>query len=398
MLTIKGFHVLFFINTHTTNGELKMKKMLSLAAMLAVLSYASPASAELKIGGDFSVRARAEFNSKDPGNNAADDLMFQYRLRLNGAADLGDGYFFKTMLMSEEPFATSGNAAGGWRTVGGSAASFNVDAPYSLSVSQAYFGRNLKDSNYKIGRIPLNSFNNPIFDLTLYPTQPLDTPVNNYGYDRLFGANYGTKVGDGTLNATLVVLDNSSNDVAAGLEDNGFLNDGYALSLAYAFTAGDVTIEPQIFAVLTNADVNLSPTTASFAPDANPFTFGAMLSTPVGNSKISGGAFYTSASEKLNNLENADYSGYLIRVKGESGPFMAWIDYNKTTDDLAGAATKDYTNTFLWAQYKHVVYKGAASSFSLQPTLRYRAQDKEVNAVQTDTATVRGELVATVTF
>ena len=36
-----------------------MKKMLSLAAMFAVLSYASPASAvELKFGGDAAVRVR----------------------------------------------------------------------------------------------------------------------------------------------------------------------------------------------------------------------------------------------------------------------------------------------------------------------------------------------------
>ncbi len=388
MLTIKGFHVLFFINTHTTNGELKMKKMLSLAAMLAVLSYASPASAELKIGGDFSVRARSEFRSVDPGNDSNDDLMYHTRLRLNGSADLGDGYFFKTLIMNEV-------GAGGFVTSTGNEA-------YTLNASQAYFGRNLKDSNYKIGRIPLNSVSNPIFDLALNPVQPVDNPVANFGYDRLLGASYGTKVGDGTLNATLVILDNDSDNVTANTDDNGFLNDGYALDLAYTFTAGDVTIEPQLFAVLTNTDVTnrttgalVSTPATVFEANVTPFTFGAMLSSPVGNSKLSGGAFYTTASETVNSVKIADYSGYLIRVKGESGPFMAWIDYNKTSDDVTAT---DYTNTFLWAQYKHVVYKGAASTFSLQPTLRYRTQCSEVGTTETDRSVVRGELVATVTF
>jgi hypothetical protein len=368
-----------------------MKKMLSLAAMFAVLSYASPASAELKIGGDASVRARAEFNATDPGNNAGDDLMFQYRLRLNGAADLGDGYFFKTLIMSEDQ--NSANAAGGWRTVGGNVANGNIDAPYSLSVSQVYFGHNMKECNYKIGRIPLNSFNNPIFDLTLYPSQPLDTPVNNYGYDRLFGASYGTNLGSGTLSTTLVVLDNASNTVSSAAND-GIFNDGYALSLAYNTTVGKVTIEPQVFAVLTN-------TTVPLGTKITPLTFGSTVATPVNNSKLSLGGFYTTCNDTNNATSiKSDYSGYLIRVKGESGPFMAWVDYNKTTNDVAGAATKDYSNTFVWAQYKHVVYKGAAGSFSLQPTLRYRAQTtKNAAGVElTDISQVRGEMVATVTF
>ena len=42
-----------------------MKKMLSLAAMFAVLSYASPASAELKITGDAATRVRGQFNNSD---------------------------------------------------------------------------------------------------------------------------------------------------------------------------------------------------------------------------------------------------------------------------------------------------------------------------------------------
>lgn len=360
-----------------------MKKMLSLAAMFAVLSYASPASAELKIGGDASVRARGEFNYANNDNNPNDDLYYQYRLRLTGAADLGDGYFFKTLIMNEDA-TNSKLSASGWRTVGGTTlagtiANGDANTPYSLAVSQLYFGRNTKDCNYSIGRIPLNSFNNPIFDLALYPTQPLDTPVNNLNYDRLFGASYGTSIGSGKLSATLVVLDNKSTSVSTAVND-GLLNDGYALSLVYNTTVGQVTIEPQVFAMLNTNNA------------AKPLTFGSTFSTPINKSKVSLGGFYTTAKDS-----NADLNGYLIRVKGETGPFMAWFDYNKTNDNKNAT---DYTNTFVWTQYKYIVQQSAAGSFTLQPTLRWRTSTVSpvVAPANSSNGVVRPELWATVAF
>ena len=70
--------------------------MLSLAAMFAVLSYASPASAELKISGDAATRLRGQFNNSNihgVKSTSDDDLKYQYRVRLKASADLGDGYF-----------------------------------------------------------------------------------------------------------------------------------------------------------------------------------------------------------------------------------------------------------------------------------------------------------------
>ncbi len=89
-----------------------MKKMLSLAALLAVVAYATPASAELKFGGDAGIRMRTQFGDINR-DTKEDDVTYQYRIRLKAAADLGSGYFFKTMLMNEE-----GNIAGGWQSVG----------------------------------------------------------------------------------------------------------------------------------------------------------------------------------------------------------------------------------------------------------------------------------------
>jgi len=380
-----------------------MKKMLSLAAMLAVLSYASPASAELKLTGDAAVRARGHFGSTESADGITkdkeDDLYFQYKVRLKAAADLGNGYFFKALVQSEEAPVVGGvtaNVAGGWSYVG-----TNNAGAYNLEVSNFYFGRNLKDCHYSIGRLPLNSANNPIFDLALYavPTAftssgiyAVDIPVSTYNFDRLFGFNYGGKVGDGELNGTLVVLDNFTGDNNAG-EGNGLLNDGYALHVSYKNTIGNVTVEPQALISLTNLQAPAA------RPNSTPYTFGMNATIPSGKSKIGASAFYTVNRDTTPANTKIDYTGYLLRLKGESGAATAWIDYNSTCDQSA-ANDVDYTNVFVWAQYSFKMHESATGSFSLTPTLRYRASGMET-AGTPGTAhnnALRTELYATVTF
>ncbi len=367
-----------------------MKKMLSFAAVLAALSYASPASAALNIGGDAGLRLRGSF-TKDKAVSGAkdntDDLYLQYRVRLNVAADLGSGYFFKSLLQSEQ-------VPGVWTSLGSSTGTANLER-YYLEPSNFYFGRMMKESHYMMGRLPLNSFNNPIFDLALVPTRPVDVPVYINYFDRVMGINYGTKVGSGDLNATLVVLDNAATDNKTGV-GNGLFNDGYAVHLTYKTTLGDVTVEPQAVVVLTNA---------AAAYFTSPNTFGANATIPVSKSKVTLSGFYTINNDTvptgvtgaLPAGTSVKYTGYLLRAKGESGPVMAWVDYNKTSATRPAAV--DYTNTFVWAQYKVNVHESASGTFSLTPTLRYRASSSQaVGAAKADQDQLRTELYATVTF
>jgi hypothetical protein len=379
-----------------------MKKMLSLAAMLAVLSYASPASAELKIGGDVAVRERGEFNNTQTAaqrvagtkTTANDDLKTQYRIRLKAAADLGDGYFAKLLIQNEE-------VAGSWQTIGAN----NVEKN-PLEVSNFYFGRALQDCHYMVGRLPLNSFNNPIFDLALVPIPagtiyPVDIPVFQYNFDRIFGLNYGTKVGNGDLNATLVILDNHSTTTNTSAFADGLLNDGYALHLTYKTTIGDVSIDPQAVILLTDGN-------GATYSGVSPNTFGANASIPVGKSKIGLSGFYTVAqdskaiSSSTGIAANVDYTGYLARVKGESGPVMAWVDYNRTKDNSTGASVTraTYNNVFVWAQYNVKLHESAAGTFNLTPTVRYRASGADVVGAPATARNnqLRTELYATMTF
>ncbi|ABL64769.1 porin [Chlorobium phaeobacteroides] len=377
-----------------------MKKMLSLAAMFAVLSYASPASAEVKFGGDASVRLRGQFEDDEQRvfgsyENSEDDLNFAYRLRLKASADLGSGYFFKALL-------TSDNAAAGWNTVND-----NNREDAEIDISNLYFGRMMENSHYMMGRLPLNSMNNPIFDLAMYPIPTYvgisgttigvgDIPVATYNMDRIFGLNYGAKVGPGELNATLIALDNDIKD-DTDAEGNGLFNDGYALHLSYKANLGNVTVEPQAIIALTNLD-------GLVYENVTPYIFGANVTIPAGKAKIGLSAFYTAADDGGNYTvggaaADVDYSGYLLRLKGEYGPFMAWVDYNNTNDKTNGDDI-DYNNLFVWAQYNFKVYESAMGTFSLTPTVRYWAAGKDYNdgGENDEYSRLRTELVATMSF
>lgn len=390
--------------------------------MFAVLAYASPASAELKIGGDASMRIRGQFENYEfdgdtyDGSDTDNDLNFAYRLRLKAAADLGSGYFVKALLTTDSSTNEFGLRAGGWNTVG---AGNNEEA--TIDISQLYFGRMMENSHWMVGRLPLNSLNNPIFDLALYPI-PFDAnslspfPFTSFGYpvapagiadgavatynmDRVYGINYGCKIGSGEANATLIVFDNNSRDDSTA-EGDGLFNDGYALHLSYKDKLGDVTIEPQAIISLTNLN-------GAVYSGVSPLTFGANLSFPAGTAKIGMSAFYTTCDD--NGYDNrfgwpvdVDYSGYLLRLKGEVGNFTAWIDYNRTTSKTYSFVEATYENLFVWAQYNFKVYESAAGSFSLTPTVRYWAAgadfDFSGDKLETSYSRLRTELVATVTF
>ena len=97
---------------------------------------------------------------------------------------------------------------------------------------------------------------------------------------------------------------------------------------------------------------------------------------------------------------NIDYSGYLLRVKGESGPVMAWVDYNRTIDKTP-VNDVTYNNIFVWAQYKINVHESALGTVSLTPTVRYRASGRDNyygNGTTDHQNQLRTELWASVTF
>mgnify|MGYP000499626881 CR=1 FL=1 len=354
-----------------------MKKLLSLVFALVLLSQASPASAEIKFSGDAQVRPRGEFIDAD-GMDNKDDLKYYYRLRLKAAADLGDGYFAKALISSETP---------GWLVSVGDS---NMET-FNLGVSQLYFGRMMENSHYMMGRLPLGSLNNPVFDISIYPFQAAEIPVFLFNNDRLYGFNYGTKVGPGELNATLCVLNNDMT------EDDVF-EDGYAVHLAYKTNIGNVTFEPQLLAALTDADVAGGAFISGIGggyDNVTPFTFGANIMIPAGDTNITLSGFYNFVDENTDS-DDVDYSAYIFRVKAVNGPITAWLDYNVANDESNGGDV-DYSNMFIWAQYNWTVHESSMGKFTLAPTVRYLASEVD-SGVEMDASRLRTELWASVSF
>ncbi|NEX11999.1 MAG: hypothetical protein C1942_04765 [Prosthecochloris sp.] len=370
-----------------------MKKMLSLVFALVLLAQAAPATAEIKFSGDAQVRPRGEFTDID-GLDDKDDMKYYYRLRLRAAADLGDGFFAKALISSETP---------GWLVSVGDSNS----ETYDLGVSQLYFGRMMENSHYMMGRLPLNSFNNPVFDISMYPFQATEIPTFIYNNDRIYGFNYGTKVGPGELNATLCVLNND-------MTENDVFEDGYAVHVAYKTNIGNVTFEPQLLAALTDADIaggafiSGSSYAKSAYNDVTPFTVGANVTIPANKTTFTVSGFYTWAdgegtrlsleedccdTQIVSTSHDVDYSAYLLRIKAQNGPITAWLDYNAADDDTDGAGD-DYTNMFIWAQYNWKVHESSMGSFTIAPTVRYLATDYN----DAEASRLRTELWASVSF
>jgi hypothetical protein len=392
-----------------------MKKMMSLAAMFAVLAYASPASAELKLGGDAGMRARMEFNDSETGGvsaNGNENSSAAFRVRLTGAADLGDGYYFKTMISTEQNNAAPVNGVNAVSNLGGGWFDTDDDGA-GLELTNFYFGRKMENSSWAIGRMPLGSFNNPIYDLAYFAVPSttglitsgtvyaVDTPTDTWMNDRTYAINYTTKLGDGDASASLVFADNDDASGNTGAVSDGFLNDGYALNFIYTVKAGDVTIAPQALICLTD----LAGTGLAYN-DLSSNTFGANVTIPAGDAKIGLGGFYTICDDEKGTSAagtaitgGVDYTGYLFRVKGEMGNAMLFVDYNATEDKTAGYVA-DYSNVFVRAAYKIKVHESATGTFSLTPTLRYLATSKDVagTASDVDTNQLRAEMYATVTF
>jgi len=352
-----------------------MKKLLSLVFALAVMtSFATTASASISFSGDAQVRPRGEFvETKADGvkTSSTDNLYWLYRLRLKVAADLGDGYFAKALLASESY---------GWFAALDGQGGFPDNLADDFGVSQMYFGRMMEHSHYMAGYMPVNSFNNPIYDLAVFPSSPLGIPYFLLSNDRIFGLNYGTKVGPGELNATLCVLDND-------MRTENVFEDAYALHLMYKTNIGDITIDPQLLAAITDSDL-----LSMGYDDITPITLGSNVVIPAGDFKFTISGFYTFCEDSAADI---DYDAYLVRLKAERGPIRAWVDYSAMNDDSMGKSD-EYTNMYLWAQYNWKVHESSMGSLTLSPTVRYRT--RELNNGAWEDERLRTELWAQVAF
>ena len=73
-----------------------MRKLITTAIILIIII--TGAYADITFSGDARVRPRLDIVDLGSYGNRTDNVYYFYRARLNVAADIGDGYFFKTKL------------------------------------------------------------------------------------------------------------------------------------------------------------------------------------------------------------------------------------------------------------------------------------------------------------
>ena len=171
------------------------------------------------------------------------------------------------------------------------------------------------------------------------------------------------------------------------MKTKNVFEDAYALHLMYKTNIGDITIDPQLLAAISDSDL-----LSMGYNDITPITLGSNVVIPAGDTKFTLGGFYTFCDDSATDI---NYDAYLVRFKAEHGPVRAWIDYSAMNDDSMGKSD-EYSNMYLWAQYNWKVHESSMGSFTLSPTVRYLTKDTNNGASEYER--LRTELWAQVSF
>ena len=353
-----------------------MKKLFT-AVILLTLVIAG-VYADITMTGDARVRPRLDIVDLGSYGNRTDNIYYFYRARLNVAADIGEGYFFKTKLgyNGAANFAKFGT---GTLPTGISLASAGRSP---LSFMEVYFGHQSKTYGWAAGIIPVP--HNPLLDMHFYPGKMANIPwllFNNAaapGFDfnyRLAGGKFDLKV---LVDNNDGVKESSEGDVIDSLTTT----DQYSLDASYSLALSGIKLTPQF--LMTIADEG----------DPAPVTYGAALALP----KVAGfgvSAYFGMTSQ---NADDTDaYTGWITRAKlvGMLGPgaLTAWYDMATYTPD---DASLEPTNTsFMWISYTYTLHKSDKGSVSLAPTYRLYTQQTEGSL---DYARTNIELTTQITF
>jgi hypothetical protein len=336
------------------------------------------AYADISMTGDARVRPRLDIIDLGSSVNRTDNIYYFYRARLNIAADIGEGYFFKTKLgyNGAANFAKFGT---GTLPTGISLASAGRSP---LSFMEVYFGHQSKSYGWAAGIIPVP--HNPLLDMHFYPGKMANIPWLLYNNAAASGFDFNTMLAGGKFDIKILVDNNDGVKVSSegDVIDSLTTTDQYSLDASYSLALSGIKLTPQFLMTISDEG------------DPAPITYGAGLALP----KVAG--FGVSAYFGLTS-QNADdtnaYSGWITRAKlvGMLGPgaLTTWYDMATYTPD---DASLEPTNTsFMWISYTYTLHKSDKGSVTLAPTYRLYTQQTEGSL---DYSRTNIELTTQITF
>jgi len=353
-----------------------VRKLFTTTIILTIII--TGAYADITMSGDARVRPRLDIVDLGSYGNRTDNTYYFYRARLNLAADIGDGYFFKTKLgyNGAANFAKFGT---GTLPTGISLSSAGRSP---LSFMEVYFGHQSKTYGWAAGIIPVP--HNPLLDMHFYPGKMANIPWLLYNNAAASGFDFNYMLAGGKFDLKVLVDNNDGVKVSSegDVIDSLTTTDQYSLDATYSKSLAGIKVIPQL--LITFADTG----------DPAPMTYGASLALP----KVAG--FGASAYFGMTN-QNADdtnaYTGWIARAKlvGMLGPgaLTAWYDMaTYTPDDDGVEPTK---TSFMWISYTYTLHKSDKGAVTLAPTYRLYTQKTEGSL---DYARTNIELTTQITF
>jgi hypothetical protein len=353
-----------------------VRKLFTTTIILTIII--TGAYADITMSGDARVRPRLDIVGLGSYGNRTDNIYYFYRARLNVAADIGDGYFFKTKLgyNGAANFAKFGT---GTLPTGISLSSAGRSP---LSFMEVYFGHQNKTYGWAAGIIPVP--HNPLLDMHFYPGKMANIPWLLYNNAAASGFDFNYMLSGGKFDIKVLVDNNNGVKVSSegDVIDSLTTTDQYSLDATYSKALAGIKVTPQL--LITFAD----------AGDPAPMTYGASLALP----KVAGfgaSAYFGITSQ---NADDTDaYSGWISRAKlvGKLGPgaLTAWYDMaTYTPDDANLEPTK---TSFLWLSYTYTLHKSDKGAVTLAPTYRLYTQKTEGSL---DYARTNIELTTQITF
>ena len=336
------------------------------------------AYADITMTGDARVRPRLDIVDLGSYGNRTDNIYYFYRARLNVAADIGDGYFFKTKLgyNGAANFAKFGT---GTLPTGISLSSAGRSP---LSFMEVYFGHQNKTYGWAAGIIPVP--HNPLLDMHFYPGKMANIPWLLYNNAAASGFDFNYMLAGSKFDIKVLVDNNDGVKVSSegDVIDSLSTTDQYSLDATYSIVLAGIKVTPQFLMTISDEG------------DPAPMTYGAGLALP----KVAG--FGTSAYFGMTN-QNADdtdaYTGWIARAKivGKLGPgaLTAWYDMATHTPDADGLEPKK--TSFMWISYTYTLHKSDKGAVTLAPTYRLYTQKTDGSL---DYSRTNIELTTQITF
>ena len=336
-----------------------MRKLFTTTIILTIIITGT--YADITMTGDARVRPRLDIIDLGSYGNRTDNIYYFYRARLNVAADIGEGYFFKTKLgyNGAANFAKFGTGTKPIASVSLASAGRST-----LSFMEVYFGHQSKTYGWAAGIIPVP--HNPLLDMHFYPGKMANIPWLLFNNASAPGFDFNYMLAGGKFDLKVLVDNNDGVKVSTDGDviDSLTTTDQYSLDATYTLTISGIKVSPQF--LMTIADDE----------DPAPMTYGAALGLP----KFAG--FGTSAYFGMTK-QNADdtnaYTGWIARAKlaGMLGPgaVTAWYDMATYTPDADGL--EPTKTSFMWISYTYTLHKSGKGAVTLAPTYRLYTQKTE---------------------